>query len=639
MKRILLLSLFIFIHYLSFSQMDTLVNKLDRVDSFDKVDLLNKISFLYWNKNPSKGYEYGMQAKELAESLHYKRGLGDAYNAIGVNLWVVGSLDDALQQYFLANKIYKEIKDTARVSAVLNNIAIINKRIGKYSESVKIFQESIDLNKKIGRDRDNVSIYSNIGLIHLKLKEYDKAVNNFNKSLKLAQDYKDTLVISQALHNLSSSYANQGLNKKALKISQEAIFYKRRCGDKIGLVRTLHQSANLNMNLKKLRVANRNILEARNISQKLNIRSELLTNYLLSAYLYKKYGNYKKAYKFFLKKDSIASVINLKNQKMKIQREKYARTKQEHEKKIKALKDDYITNKNKLIKAEENNKFVVLVSFVFLCLIITLFGLYSTIQKKNRALLDKNQTVTRSKELLDNVIIQKDRFLSIIAHDLRNPFNSILGLSNILLEDFDEIDDDEKKKMLTLIVSSSNNSLKLLEELLLWAKSAVNFKLKIENVDVKKFIEETFAGLNSQAINKKIKLEYSVDSRNKARFGTFSMSIILTNLISNSIKFSYPESKIHLNFSRINETKESCFTITDSGVGMNAEQVKNLFNVLNVKSTIGTNKEKGSGLGLVVCQSFIKKYDGRIEVESKEGEGSIFKVIFPENPVQKDVMI
>jgi signal transduction histidine kinase len=72
---------------------------------------------------------------------------------------------------------------------------------------------------------------------------------------------------------------------------------------------------------------------------------------------------------------------------------------------------------------------------------------------------------------------------------------------------------------------------------------------------------------------------------------------------------------------------------------MNAEQVKNLFNVLNVKSTIGTNKEKGSGLGLVVCQSFIKKYDGRIEVESKEGKGSIFKVIFPENPVQKDVMI
>lgn len=639
MKRILLLSLFIFVHYLSFSQMDTLVNKLSRVENFDKVDLLNKISFLYWNKNPSKGYQYGMQAKELAENLKYKRGLGDAYNAIGVNLWVVGSLDDALEQYFVANKIYKEIKDTARVSAVLNNIAIINKRIGKYSESVKIFQESIDLNNKIGRERDNVSIYSNIGLIHLKLKKYDKAVNNFNKSLKLARYYKDTLIISQALHNLSSSYANQGLNKKALTISQEAIRYKRFCGDKIGLVRTLHQSANLNMNLKKLQAANNNILEARSISVRLNIRNELLTNYLLSAYLYKRYGNYNKAYKFFVKKDSVASIINLKNQKMKIQRDKYARNKQEHEKKIKALKDDFLTNKNKLRRAEENNKLVVLISFVFLCLVITLFGLYSTIQKKNKALLDKNQTVTRSKKLLDDVIVQKDRFLSIIAHDLRNPFNSILGLSNILLEDFDEIDDNEKKKMLNLIVSSSDNSLKLLEELLIWAKSAVNFKLNIETVDVRKFIDEIIMTLSSQAKSKKIKLEYSLDSINKAKLGTFSMSIIITNLISNSIKFSYPESVIHLDFSNNTDTKENCFTITDHGVGMTEKQVKELFNSLNVRSTIGTNKEKGTGLGLIVCQSFIKKYDGRIEVESQKDKGSIFRVIFPENPVQKDVVI
>lgn len=231
---------------------------------------------------------------------------------------------------------------------------------------------------------------------------------------------------------------------------------------------------------------------------------------------------------------------------------------------------------------------------------------------------------------LKEINATKDKLFSIIAHDLRSPFNSIIGLCELLMGNEKEAHVAQSEKYVSLINSSAKNTLILLDNLLNWAKyqtGQVSFNPK--KTILSSLIREVINTSNSRALLKNISLNIIQNEEVEVYADENMVMIILRNLISNAIKFTNPEGKI--NVIVIPGTKEVEISISDNGVGMNEEKIKILFNISSNTTSLGTANEKGSGLGLVLCKEFVERLGGKIWVESEEGKGSDFKFTLPMN--------
>lgn len=248
-----------------------------------------------------------------------------------------------------------------------------------------------------------------------------------------------------------------------------------------------------------------------------------------------------------------------------------------------------------------------------------------TDRKKAEQLLNENEI--RLKELIE----AKDKFLSIIAHDLRSPFNSILGFLNLLQDQYQEINDSERKAYLTLIDDSVNKTLKLLENLLEWAKSQSDkISFQPEKQKLMPIIENAAESMNSALKLKKLKLSFSVPESLEIYADANMLSTVFQNLLSNAVKYSNPEGEIIISAASKNERVE--ISVSDSGVGISEEIKSKLFRIDEQAITSGTFNEKGSGLGLILCKDFVEKHGGEIWVESELEKGSRFTFSLPVKP-------
>ncbi|TLP70680.1 PAS domain S-box protein [Maribacter sp. ACAM166] len=258
-----------------------------------------------------------------------------------------------------------------------------------------------------------------------------------------------------------------------------------------------------------------------------------------------------------------------------------------------------------------------------------MIGTHSDITSRKKT----EEALNKSEVQLRELNATKDKFFSIIAHDLRSPFNSILGFSELLIEHVKKYDDEEIEKYLGIINSSTQSTLVLLDNLLNWANSQtgqVNFKP--ETVVLSSIIQPIFELLNSSAKNKSLALNY-VQSEEIEVFADLNMiKTVLRNLISNAIKFTTSKGKINVYPVQYDKFVE--IAVSDNGVGMNEETQNKLFNLETNKTTLGTAKEKGSGLGLILCKEFVEKHGGKIWVESELGKGSKFKFTLPLNKLE-----
>ncbi len=224
----------------------------------------------------------------------------------------------------------------------------------------------------------------------------------------------------------------------------------------------------------------------------------------------------------------------------------------------------------------------------------------------------------------------KDKLFSIIAHDLRNPFNSILGFSELLIENVKKYEAAETEECLRLISLSAKKTIILLDNLLSWAKSQTGqINYKPEKLILSSIIQDILDISISNAKIKNISLNYMQSGDIKVYADKNMLTTVLRNLISNAIKFTKPGGEIKV--FTISEQNQAEISISDNGVGMNDGTRKKLFKISANITTVGTAEEKGSGLGLVLCKEFVEKLGGNIWVESETGKGSDFKFTLPLN--------
>ena len=249
----------------------------------------------------------------------------------------------------------------------------------------------------------------------------------------------------------------------------------------------------------------------------------------------------------------------------------------------------------------------------------------------NKRLLD---TIHNYNKDLKKLNATKDRFFSILAHDLKNPFTAIIGFSELMVKRTSSAQFDAKQIHMYAneLLKAANNSYNLVENLLDWSHSQRE-KLIInpENLSISDIVDDNIMLFQSAAENKKIRFYHQIDKSLRVYADYNTLNTVVRNLISNAIKFSYPEGKIFVN--SIHSNEKMLITVADQGKGIPAENLPKLFRIDEAITTEGTQNERGTGLGLVICKEFIDKNDGSISVNSKEGKGSIFTIVLPAGKV------
>jgi len=221
----------------------------------------------------------------------------------------------------------------------------------------------------------------------------------------------------------------------------------------------------------------------------------------------------------------------------------------------------------------------------------------------------------------------KDRFISIIAHDLKNPFNTILGFSELLVNNIHKYDIDKIEKFAKNINQAAQNAFKLLEDLLLWAKAQSNILFNPVNLNLTDICKDIVQNLKYTYNNKNISINCLI-TQDLFVFADLNMlNTIIRNLISNAIKFTNNGGEINI-YTEQNQTNITII-VQDNGVGISSETLPKLFDISQKRSTLGTENEKGSGLGLALCREFVEKHGGKIWAESEIEKGSKFKFTIP----------
>ena len=256
-----------------------------------------------------------------------------------------------------------------------------------------------------------------------------------------------------------------------------------------------------------------------------------------------------------------------------------------------------------------------------------IFNAYDITEKKR-----DEESIRQSERKLKSLNATKDKFFSIIAHDLRNPLASFQSMIELMATDYDSYDDDQKKKLIHSMYSSSINLNELLENLLNWSLSQKNeLQLHGQKLFLKKLANEGIKNVEHGAIKKEITIKNLISEDAVVFCDQQATHTVLRNLLSNALKFSDQKGTIQLQSSLVSEgsTNDHIISVSDNGIGIQQSRVADIFRVDIQSSTPGTNNEKGSGLGLILCKELIEKQNGNIWIESEEGKGTTVYFTLP----------
>lgn len=265
-------------------------------------------------------------------------------------------------------------------------------------------------------------------------------------------------------------------------------------------------------------------------------------------------------------------------------------------------------------------------STCFIAVIISViqWRVYKT-NKEKRYL--ENVVLEKTKSL-NELISKKDRFFSIVAHDIKSPLLAVLNFSKIFRDKFNDFDEEEKSEGITDIYNSLSSTYRYINNLLDWSRVQIGrFEFRPENINLINMIERNIEFMSAQAVTKNISLMSKIPEKQFV-FADYEMiSIIIRNLISNGIKFSYSGRSVVIESRQIDNSIE--IIVRDTGIGISDEDSKKLFNIEHVIHNKGTENEQGTGLGLILCKELITKNNGDIFVESQVGKGSSFYFTLP----------
>jgi signal transduction histidine kinase len=541
-------------------------------------------------KNLEK-YEYLMKSNDV-------RGASGALNDVAFTFWNNNHYQEAAHYYERSLKLNEQVANENGIAMINNNLGMLYSDIGEYDKALTCFSKTLSARRSHDEPAGITSALINISVVLNNLHRYDESIELLSEALDIARGVYDKYQMRSVYGMLSETYEKKGDVEKSLKY--------------FDLYKTFHEElqrqevTSLNKQLAKEKVQTQ-IVEAENAMNEIEIlRKEL--EILKQAQLIQM-------------KDSLNQELYTNLSKQQIAMELL-----EKEKELGELESLAKEQQNKqLVKERATLRIVFGVGLLATLIIGSLIFLNMRKTRRYAMLMkEKNLSIEKQRMELETANDLKNRMFSIISHDLRSPISSLQGFFSVI-DGFEM--DEELKQALNSVESQLTNSATLLENLLSWSKSQIqNADPIIEQVRISELVNETFMLLQFQADKKNIQLITNVTSEDVLETDKSMINIVIRNLVQNAIKFTPEGGSVIVNFE--NEYGHKCIKVQDTGVGMTEKKIADLFDISTNRSSVGTAKEKGSGLGLILCKELIAKVNGLIEVTSKPGMGSVFVLKF-----------
>ena len=287
-----------------------------------------------------------------------------------------------------------------------------------------------------------------------------------------------------------------------------------------------------------------------------------------------------------------------------------------------------------LIKSKKGRRFYVLV-FSQIIIVPQIGPTVLSILVDHTNYRKVSEEYIKVEQKLREVNAAKDKFFSIIAHDLKNPFNAILGFADLLMSDIEKIPKEQVKNYISIVHKSAGKGLNLLENLLSWSMNQTNkIEFKRSSFDLSELLFENIDFIEEKAAIKGITIDCNCEKRLFMNADKNMIDTVLRNLLSNAVKFTRANGKVVVTAELLNRKENDSLhevhvTVADNGIGIEEKDLKKLFRIDAQYSTQGTSFEQGTGLGLMLCSDFIDRHNGEIWVDSVVGKGSQFHFTIP----------
>lgn len=620
-------------------------------DSYIQLGIIHEYKGEY-----SKSEEYYLKSLGIYNKLEDKMGVSNSYNNLGAIRRLLGNYPKALEFYQKSMEIFTEIKDKNGMSMSYNNIGIVYYYQQEYSKALEFYEKSLEIDLELENQSGVSKSYNNLAVTYFKQEKFSEALNYYQKSLEIKTELDDKQGIARTYLNIADNYYAQEdylkaeeFFKKSLNLAEEFGFQNDIAGSLLGISKTLYQ-------LESYAQAKYYGMKGYSLASEMGIRENMKDGAKILSQVFAALGQYKTALDYQVEFKNISdSLLNSDNIK-KITRleEQYKFEKERQAIMLEQNKKDEIQSAEIAKEKTMRNMFIV----AFFLSALVLFGVIRSffikkkalqqlaeksqiIEQKNNLLNQKNEELTLAfakvrlqKEEIEKINFNlaeanntKIKLFQIISHDLRSPISSLVQLSQIMKK---ENAGDDNQEIIELFASNSEMVLKLVENLLEWARlQSDNISYNPELIGVKNLIKDVLPEIESLARNKEIKLE-TEGVEDTSIFGDKNMlKTVIRNLLSNAIKFTDEGGKVSV--SSNSENDQTLILVEDSGIGMSEEQQEGLFDIVKNKSTPGTKNERGTGLGLVICKEFVERNGGKIWVDSKKGMGTKFWISLPHN--------
>ncbi|MEZ5083711.1 MAG: tetratricopeptide repeat-containing sensor histidine kinase [Bacteroidales bacterium] len=597
---------------------------------------LNRIALCHYKRNKYvEAKDYYTRALNIFKKHQYFEGIASTSHELAKILGHWGEYDEALNKSQEALKFWEEIGDMGGMAKAYNGIGRLYQELENNESAFEYYKKSLEIYEKLEETPEIVSLTLNIGDIYLMNKLFDKALEYYFRAEEIGKELKNNTLTAVTLGHIGRAYNLKGDYLKALDYQQKSIILKKEIGDKMQLSESYMELGIIYYNVDDYEKALANLSKGLDLAREINFKYQIIIGYKHLSEVYSKLGKFEKAltnYQNYIKeKEAIFSEEN---------KQTIAELQAKYEIEKKGKENERLRHGQQLNSAQIRNQqliigfvlFILLGSFV---LSIIFHGRYQQNQKLNIELSLKNKKIEDQQKNVEKLNIElkdanqtKDKFFSIVAHDLKSPFNSLLVLTKLLLDDYGTFSHEERKQFISQIKSSAENTYSLLENLLQWASTQSGKTVIVkEKINLFKMSEESVSLLAPIAKNKKISLQSIIESDIHGFADKNMISTVMLNLLSNAVKFTQQKGEIKISACEKNNHIE--VLISDSGVGISKKNIDKLFKPGEKFQTVGTDREKGTGLGLILCKEFVEKNDGEIWVESEEGKGSKFYFSLP----------
>lgn len=587
------------------------------------VDEINSIATKIYPSDYLKSFEIAKKALILSQKSNYQKGKAEAFHILGISFNYNENYDIANQYQDQSIKIAAVIDDKELLSRAYNAKGLAQFSLNNFDQSQQFFNIALyNIRRiKVKHQLEGVILH-NIAALLDKEGKSEKAILMYNQAIEINKLNRNKLCLGQNYYEKAIALKNLLKYNEAIKLSKMAFQISGEIDDVRLMVNNLNFIANIHINFDEFKKAE----ELLNTGSKLSIANKLTKTRLQiiksQSLLAEKQQKFKQAIEFQksynLLYDSVYNADRFK------QLDEFRSFFEAEQKQNTNLLESNLSQEIKI----QNKNYLIFLIFLLLSLSIYLtYLIYKNSRKigrSNQVLIKQYEEINFHKLELEELNQLKNKFFSIISHDLRSPLLSLKGM--FIFFENSEFNENELRIFMQELENNFKNTSNLVDNLLIWAKSQMQGeRLEKKRINICEITDENISLLKIQHKNKKLKFSNHLEFC-YAYADEETMKVVIRNLLNNACKFTPDGGEITISAKK--DKLKLIICIKDTGVGMTKEQIKQV-SKYQFYSTKGTKSEKGTGLGLMLCDEFIKKNNGEFCIESEEGKGSSFYFSLP----------